>query len=192
MTTKPYSIIDFEQGSQVWLEWRNHGIGASDAPVIMGENPWKKIGKLLQEKRNPPITGFKNQAMIRGIRLEPEARTAYNSETGYDVSPLCIQNIAHEWMRASLDGISTDGSVVVEIKCGRSVYRKTTASHKVPSYYFGQLQHILAVTGLTTIDFWCYLPGKPNLLVPVQRDDKYIEKLILKEYEFWKLVQQNG
>lgn len=191
MTIKPYSIIEFDQGTQAWLEWRNQGIGASDAPVVMDENPWKKIGKLLQEKCNPPVDGFKSQAMIRGVRLEPEARAAYNKQTGHEVNPLCIQSKDNKWMRASLDGISADGTSVVEIKCGESVYQKTATSKKVPRYYYGQLQHILAVTGLPAIDFWCYLPGKPNVMVKVARDNDYIEELISKESEFWELVQQN-
>src|SRR5581483_972237 len=36
-----YTIVDLRQGTQEWLGWRNQGIGASDAPIIMGENPWK-------------------------------------------------------------------------------------------------------------------------------------------------------
>jgi predicted phage-related endonuclease len=76
----------------------------------------------------------------------------------------------------------------VEIKCGRSVYARTSESGQVPDYYYGQLQHILAVTGLPIIDFWCYLPGLPELLVPVKRDDRYIARLIDAEKRFWSEV----
>jgi len=80
---------------------------------------------------------------------------------------------------------------VVEIKCGTSVYGKTAELGCVPDYYFGQLQHILAVTGLPSIDFWCYLPGRPELLVPVKRDDYYISRLLEAEHLFWMEVQRN-
>ena len=33
-----------------WKEWRREGIGASDAPVIMGVSPYRKIGSLMREK----------------------------------------------------------------------------------------------------------------------------------------------
>ena len=35
----PYKIIILQQGTFKWLEWRSQGIGASDAPAIMGANP---------------------------------------------------------------------------------------------------------------------------------------------------------
>ena len=188
MTDKPYTINQLAQGGREWLEWRHQGIGASDAPVIMGENPWKKVAKLFQEKRNPPGEDFKSPAMIRGIQLEPEARNAYIEKTGTQVNPLCIQSNEYAWMRASLDGISEDRKRVVEIKCGESVYKKTASNLQVPTYYYGQLQHILAVTGLESIDFWCYLPGRPSVLVSEQRNDEYIKKLIEKESDFWESI----
>jgi predicted phage-related endonuclease len=52
------------------------------------------------------------------------------------------------------------------------------------------MQHILAVTGLASLDFWCYLPGCPELLLPVERDDAYIERLLNAELEFWNRVQR--
>ena len=60
---------------------------------------------------------------------------------------------------------------------------------KVPGYYRGQLQHILAVTGLPAIDFWCYWPatGGP-VLITERRDDAYIARLIEAEARFWQLV----
>jgi len=38
---EPYIEIDLAQGSSEWLAWRNQGIGASDAPKIIGEI-WQK------------------------------------------------------------------------------------------------------------------------------------------------------
>ena len=52
----------------------------------------------------------------------------------------------------------------------------------------GQLQHILAVTGLEAIDFWCYLPKKPPVLVTVARDEGYIGRLLEEEAAFWAEV----
>ena len=90
---------------------------------------------------------------------------------------------------ASLDGLAINHDSVVEIKCGDSVYRRTSQSRCVPDYYYGQMQHILAVTGLDSLDFWCYWPGCPELLILVARDDGYIECLLNRELEFWSLVR---
>lgn len=185
-----FTIVQLKQGTREWLEWRHQGIGASDAPTIMGENPWKSARDLLQEKCGPVRRSVQNEAMARGTRLEPEARRRYVAKTGNSVRPACLQSSRHAWLRASVDGIVSNGTAIVEIKCGESVYRTTSQSRCVPDYYYGQLQHILAVTGLTSLDFWCYLPGRPELLVPVARDDKYIKHLIAAELGFWNSVER--
>ena len=192
MKTPQFTIVELEQGTSEWREWRHKGIGASDAPTIMGENPWKSAEELLREKRGPARDGGQNAAMARGTQLEPEARRRYIARKGTDFRPTCLQSNQHIWLRASVDGISADANAVVEIKCGESVYHKTSQYRSVPDYYYGQLQHILAVTGLASLDFWCYLPGRPELLVPVARDVKYIERLINVELTFWNNVQRNA
>lgn len=190
MTLPQYTLVDLEQGTLEWLRWRHQGIGASDAPVVMGENPWKSPEELLREKRGPAKEFRQNAAMARGVLLEPEARKRYVMSRGVDVQPTCIQSSQHEWLRASLDGLSADGNVVVEIKCGESVYRSTAICGSVPDYYYGQLQHILAITGLPSLHFWCYLPGRPELFVSVERDERYIERLLKAESRFWQKVIQ--
>ncbi len=184
----PYTIVNLEQGTEAWLDWRRQGIGASDAPAIMGENPWKSPACLLRVKRGEATINLKNRAMERGIILEPEARKSYESKVGLRVHPLCLQSTKYEWQRASLDGIAEDGSTVVEIKCGESVYRKASRYRTVPDYYFGQLQHILSVTHLPSIDFYCYLPGRSPVHLCVPRDDRYIERLLEVEYLFWQKI----
>lgn len=188
MKNTQFTITQLEQGTQEWMEWRHKGIGASDAPIIMGENPWKSAEELLREKRGPARDSHVNEAMSRGIMLEPEARSCYIVRTGNDVKPACLQSNQYPWFRASVDGISSNGDLIVEIKCGKSVYRYASEYRCVPDYYYGQLQHILAVSGLTSIDFWCFLPDCPQLLIPVPRNDEYIEHLMVAEKSFWNNV----
>jgi len=190
-SNKSYTIVNLKQGTKEWLEWRSQGIGASDAPTIMGENPWKTAAYLLQEKCGETNTDFKNRAMERGIELEPEARKSYETKVGIRVNPACLQSAKHEWQRASVDGLAANGSAVVEIKCGESVYRKASTSRTVPDYYYGQLQHILAVTNLPSIDFYCYLPGRPGVHLLIPRHDRYIKRLLDAEYLFWQKILKN-
>jgi putative phage-type endonuclease len=187
MNGTAYTIVNLEQGTPDWLEWRRQGIGASDAPAIMGENPWKSPARMLQEKCGC-TKYYTNAAMVRGIELEPEARKCYENEVGLRFAPACLQSTRHAWLRASVDGLAADGSAVVEIKCGEGVYRKSSSFRKVPDYYIGQLQHILAVTDLQAIDFWCYLPDRPAVHLSVARDESYIERLLDAERSFWRQV----
>ena len=185
----PYTRITLEQGTDAWLAWRMQGIGASEAPALLGENPWKSRRALLAEKCGLARRDFNSAAMAFGTRTEPEARARYVVQVGVPVAPACVQSTAHPWLRASLDGLSADGARVVEIKCGPSVYAKTAKHGRPPQYYVGQLQHILAITLLPAIDFWCYLPGQAPLHVVVARDDAYIARLLTAEAAFWQEVQ---
>ena len=180
---KPYIEIDLIQNTLEWEEWRNEGIGASDAPAIMGENRFKSYKTLLYEKRNR-IRPHKNAKMIQGSRWEEPARQSYSSRFEINLEPLCVQSKTYPWIRASLDGISKERDHLVEIKCGESAYKKANQG-VVPDYYYGQLQHQLLITGLRTIDYWCYLPNNPGTRITIERDDRYIEKLLILEEQFY-------
>ena len=184
-----FVIVDFEQGTNEWLDWRHDGIGASDASAVMGENRFRSANALMKEKRNPVKKSFQSAAMARGTALEPEARRRYISRTGIKVKPVCVQSTQYDWLRASLDGITEHFDAGVEIKCGRSAYWSAVKSRSIPEYYYGQVQHIMAVTGLYALDYWCYWPDNPEILLTVERDDDYIDRLLNKEQQFWDNVQ---
>lgn len=186
-----YSIVDLKQDSNEWIAWRHDGITATDAPIIMGENPYRNIDELLQIKISPPKKEYINARLRQGLLLEPEARKSYNIEYNQNVRPVCLQSNSLKWLKASLDGLSFDKNRVTEFKCGESAYKSVIKHNKVPIIYHGQLQHILAITGLSSIDFFCYLPGKPTGLIEVARDESYIKVLIEKEEWFWNLVQKH-
>jgi putative phage-type endonuclease len=192
MSTSHFTIVTLQQGTDAWREWRHRGIGASDASTIMGENRFKFAGQLMQEKRGPVMDFGQNTAMALGTELEPEARRRYMLNTGRDMRPACLQSTRFDWLRASLDGLSVNHDAVVEIKCGQSAYRRASQTGAVPDYYYGQMQHILAVTGLDALDFWCYWPGSPELHITVPRNVEYVERLLNKELEFWNDVQRSG
>lgn len=185
----PYFFVDLAQNTPEWLAWRSGGIGASDAPTILGENPWKTRVQLLQEKCGQAPKRTLTAAMRRGTALEPEARQHCINQLGIDFVPACLQSQRFPWLRASVDGLESDHkSRVLEIKCGEGAYRVTATERRAPPYYYGQLQHILALTELPALDFWCYLPSKTPLHLSVPRDDAYIQRLLVAEARFWEEV----
>jgi putative phage-type endonuclease len=183
----PFKVVDLKQGTQKWLNWRHSGIGASDASTIMNENRFKSPDELLHEKKNK-IDIEENEKMQKGKDLEPIARTVYQKNTKIMVQPICIQSILYPWLIASLDGISSDYKKLVEIKCGESAYNQA-AKNIIPNYYFGQLQHQLMVTGLNSLDYWCYWPGEMGILIRVNRDNSYIKKLFKQEEKFYQSMK---
>jgi putative phage-type endonuclease len=116
-------IEQLHQNTPDWHRWRQQGIGASDAPVIMGDGAFKTPRTLWSIKTGRMQEGAAGLAARRGRELERLARRVYEQQTGTQMEPLCLVHDELEWMRASLDGLSFDGSIVLEIKCPMSFAR---------------------------------------------------------------------
>ena len=130
-------------------------------------------------------------AARRGRELERFARRAYERKTGIQVEPLCLVHGEFEWMRASLDGLSFDGSMLVEIKCPLSLRDRASAQQgRIPSHYYAQLQHQLEVSGAERAHYWSF-NGSDGVLIDVQPDREYAKRLVKAEAAFWKLVKEN-
>ena len=186
MNAKPYRIIDLDQGSDEWHAWRRQGIGASEAPTLMGENPWSSPDRWFESRSGAVKRQAPSKSMALGTSLEPEARRAYEIFIGEAMSPLCVERIDIPWLHASLDGMGWDEARAVEIKCGARVYRETAMFRRVPKHYRAQLQHIMAVTGLPEMDFWAYWPNQRPVHLHVVRDERYIERLVETEQAAWE------
>ena len=107
------------------------------------------------------------------------------------MEPLCLVHDRLEWMRASLDGLSFDGSTVLEIKCPLNVRDLNAAQQgRVPSHYYGQLQHQLEVTGAGEAHYWSF-DGRVGRLVRIRPDRDYMKRLVDEEGEFWRRVKEN-
>ncbi len=184
-------IERLHQNTAEWHRWRRRGIGASDAPVIMGETPFKTPRTLWSIKTGRVQEGPAGPAARRGRDLERFARRAYERQTGIQVEPLCLVHQEFEWMRASLDGLSFDGSTLLEIKCPLSLRDRASAEQgRIPSQYYAQLQHQLEVSGAEQAHYWSF-HGTDGILVEMRPDREYAKRLVEAEVAFWQLVKEN-
>lgn len=178
-----------KQGSEEWLELRRTKIGASDAPVIAGVVKWKTIKQLWEEKLGLKTDDTKTWYMQRGNELEPVARDLFTKVTGIPVEPEVVFHPKYDWMMASLDGLSDDKSISVEIKCPGEADHATAKAGRVPDKYYPQVQHQLEVLGHDKLYYFSFLNEEDYALVEVMRDDSYIEVLRAQEETFWDCVQ---
>lgn len=183
-------FLNLSQNTQEWEQFRLQKIGASDAPIIIGVSPWKTPFQLWLEKTGQAV-GTQNQAMLRGKALEDMARRAFEKMTGLIIFPRVVQSIDHEWMIASLDGIDMDETVVVEIKCAGEIDHTLAKQGKVPEKYYPQLQHQLSVAGLEKCCYYSF-DGNEGVIVEVERDSQYIEKLVEEEKKFIAYVMNQS
>jgi putative phage-type endonuclease len=175
-----------KQGSAEWRAYRRGGIGCSDAPVIMGVSPWCSPLELWRIKVGLAVEEAQNDAMKRGVELEPVARTLYEAKTGRIVEPALVVHHQYEWLKASLDGITLDG-IPIEIKCpGRNAHSDALEG-RVPDYYWPQVQHILLVVGAARLDYVSF-DGANIVIVPVEQDTAYQSELLETECQFWRCV----
>ena len=181
-------IERLQQNTVEWHRWRLQGFGSSDAPVIMGEAPFRTRRFLWSVKTGLARETAGGPAARRGRALEGAARSVYERQTGIQMEPLCLVHERLEWMRASLDGLSFDGSIALEIKCPWGMRDQAELQEgRIPLHYYAQVQHQLEVSGARELHYWSF-SGASGMLVRVQPDREYIARLIDAETTFWQRV----
>lgn len=184
------TFIKLEQEGKDWLHWRAMGLGSSCAPIIMLENPFKSPFQLFQEYQGLRELPAENRFMSRGKRLEKKARDAYIEQTGNAVKPGCYEHPALPFIRCSADGaVPLEApQLLVEIKSPDKLTTHLSAREGiVPRMYYGQMQHLLAVTDAEQLDYVSWWHGE-LVIVEVAPDERYQDELLEAEHRFWKMV----
>lgn len=176
------------QGTEEWKTLRSTKVGASDASAILGVSKWTTPYQLWEQKlglREVETTS----SMRRGTELEEEARREFEHLHGISVFPDVVFHPEYDWMMASLDGLSLDGKILVEIKNVNKQDHQVALDGNVPLHYIPQCQHQLAVTGLDSMYYFSYNADNPAI-IEVKRDDAYIAGMIEKEKEFYRCMTE--
>lgn len=194
MTPEPQNEAESqEQEHQLWLAARRKGIGGSDAAVLFHCSPWRSAFHLYQDKIGAIEDDRDSPAMYWGRKLEPVVRDAYAEILSREVTDgvEMAKHPEHVFMLANTDGTvmpipSQDGQGVYEGKT-TTVFSAANWDSDVPLYYQVQVQHYLAVLGLSWGSVACLIMGQrdPFVWKDVERNDKFIEALQEKEHEFW-------
>lgn len=181
-----------EQRSSEWYDARRGkltGSAFSDVMNILkdgkpGASRRELVTRLALERlTGQTIDGFQNEAMRRGIELEPEARAAFEAETGEIVDEVgFIDHPVLPYVGVSPDGlIGNDG--MVEFKCPYSMAKHLDAlrSSDHAKEYRWQLQGQLWVAHRKWVKAVSYDPRFPEHLrlaiCHVERDEKAIGQL---------------
>ncbi len=141
------TIVKLVQGTPEWHEHRRQHRNASETPAVLGLSPWLTPYQLWQIKTGRAAQPAVTPAMAHGTKLEPLARDAYERETGHVMEPLVL--VEGEYS-ASLDGITLDGRLMLEIKCPKAKDSKLlieARAGRVPVHVYWQMQTQLLVSG---------------------------------------------
>ena len=187
-----------------WLKLRTTGIGGSDAGAIMGLNKYSTPLSVYLAKKDFASFGG-NKATEWGNILEDPVRQKAKADLGIEIEtvPGMFTNKENPFMNANFDGLvfvegekEIAGSVVSglgghEIKTSRTGEGFT--ENEVPDSYYAQVQHYMAVTGLTffvlTVFIFDRYEGK-HYVIP--RHEDFIKRLTETERDFWEnFVEKN-
>jgi putative phage-type endonuclease len=183
-------IIDLEQGSEKWLQYRKTHVMGTDAAVILGENKYVSRKLLWQRKWDLVPPEQENEKMRRGKDLEEPARKLLIEKTGINFKPMCVEHNDHEWLSCSLDGLSDCKRFICEIKAGSEDLHNFTLSGEVKHIYFIQVQHQLLVTGCDKCYFASYRPEymeKPLAIIEILPDYEKMAELFEAERIFYEV-----
>jgi len=177
-----------EQNSDQWLEWRRKGLGASDAPIVMGVSPWKTPFQLWEEKLGIKGNDGGNWATQRGHEFEPKAKAWFEMMMNMDFPDTLAVHEKYEWLRASLDGYNKDANIFIEIKyCGKEDFENALKGI-VPEKYIPQVQDQFLVTGAEKGYYVC-TDGERYCFIELKPDTEYITKELFPKMEaFWNNV----
>lgn len=169
MNEAPSDLVALEQGSPEWHAHRMRYRNASETPAVMGFSPWQTAYQLwlLRTGRKLPV---ETDAMRHGKTQEPAARRAYEALTGAVMEP---QVLVRGDYSASLDGLSLDGRVLLEIKCPvrgrRSELWQDVLAGVIPLHYRFQIQHQLMVSKASLGHLFVF-DGEQGLIADVEPD----------------------
>lgn len=187
MTTEVLAkTIDMER--QEWLGHRRGGIGGSDAPVIMGVNPWRSLMDLWLEKTGEYTEDVDNEAMYWGRTLEDIVAREFVKRTGKKVRRrnALLKHRKYPWMLANVDRLVVGEYTGLEVKTTNAFYQDDGSC---PVHYYAQVQHYMAVTNREMWYVAVLAGGQRFYLYSVPRSEAYIEAMIQLEAEFWNLVE---
>lgn len=204
MQKESYKIIEGQQRTDEWFALRDGLITGSIAKKVKAAGNgyvYETIAKMTTDRPEKDLSGIEH--VDRGIRLEDEARIAYEKESGEKVFEVSfIQNGKY--------GLSPDGLVlkdklpkktkkgvikkVVEIKCpDTNNHIRYIIENKIPAEHKDQIIHaFIVVDDCDEVDFVSYDPKfklKPLHIINIKRRDLYVD-IQTTEISYQKFLQK--
>jgi len=175
-------IKDLEQRTEEWKQIRKGSIGGTRVKSIMAKNNLPLIDELIAEKHTELIQeNYVNDAMQRGIDLEPFAISEFEDRTDFKVDTFgLVTNENYPGCHLSPDGLILDGSGVplsgVEVKCpSTKKHVEYIRTNRIPNEYKYQVYHYFTICDtIDTVYFVSYDPRfevRPFHLIKITREE---------------------
>lgn len=194
---------DVEQRSAEWHDLRRGLPTASRFAAVLAEGDGKTRAKYMNQLAGEILTGetaetFRNEAMDRGLMMEPDARDFYARTQFVDLAPMGF--VRRRLPSGRFVGCSPDSMIgkrkALEIKTTRpDLLIELARRGTFPSEHRAQTHGTLWVAGLDEIDLMIFYRGMPVApTFTIERNDAYLreisEAVEIFDWELHKLVEQ--
>jgi putative phage-type endonuclease len=190
----PSAEIVADPRTDAWYAGRKGGIGASEAAAAVGLSPrWDTPLSLWRRKVGLDPEPEENIDMITGRMMESTIIRIFRTVTNIRVQtrrPPMYRSKRWPFMLATPDAITTQPDLI-ECK-NTNVFDASDwgqeGSDEIPNTALCQVQHQMAVTGLTLVWVPVMIRGRFRCY-KVPRNDRFISGLVEQEREFWRLIE---
>lgn len=176
-----------------WMNERRKGVGASEAPAILGLSPYK--GDTPLRVYNHKVDGYhdadlRNESQQWGLRLEDAILDAYAAEcepVSRNTEQQLVWAKKYPWMFATLDA-RTESGIPVEAK-SVSVYNPLHSwireTDRLPDHWIAQGTHQMIVCGCSRMYFAVYMGEHRLRTFTLALDPEFAADLAYRVGMFW-------
>jgi putative phage-type endonuclease len=186
-----FGVADIRDvGLEKFLELRKLGIGGSDASAVCGVNKYTTPFQAYLSKVDPTYAIEESFPMAWGTLVQDAVVAMFAKATGIDVYswPVLLRSKTHSFMQYSPDGVLfVDGKP--GLYEGKTTGMKKTWEGGGQTHALVQVQHGMAVTGFEFAYIACVVSNSELIQFRVERDQKFIDRLVEIESAFWARVQ---
>ena len=195
-------VIYTGSNREEWLRLRGEGLGASDAPIIMGLSKFcspmmlyaKRLGIVEQGPPTGPMNRGRDCEVIIADKLQHDNdfMEAYPGALVFPDQRL-VGSDEFEFMLATLDAVISysGGKMLSEFKCPNYPYESGMMQEGVPDDIYAQCQHQMKVAETDKV-LLAVLPALTwNIYwVIINRNDDFIETRLMPALkEFWQYIK---
>lgn len=185
-------IIKLDQNTPEWLAWRAGKITASNAAAVLGVCKFKTPYGLFNELTGRAPTFEGNAATEAGKAMEPKARALYEIENDFiEMAPACVEHPEYSCLGASLDGLSEDGSLILELKYASEASHNEAKAGQVPAHYIPQCQFQLMCVPEAKKLHYVSFRNEQLVTVEVTPDPEYQKQLTVAALAFLEMVKSD-
>lgn len=179
-------LLSYNASAEDWTAERSQGVGGSDASIIMGENRYRELLDLYEDKVGLAESFAGNYLTRRGHHMEDLLRQEFSQQTGIETQRRgMLVNKDRPYMRANVDSLTADGGIFEAKVHGHWLQDDWSEEEgRVSTEAYWQVQHNMAVTGRSHA--WVVADiGGDFKIIYIERDDHDIADLIAGIDDFW-------